>query len=496
MSILNDNIDFLNWNTIIRYLLIFAIILIGGAIFKDGMAILIALLILFYALSRNLYRTLEILLIWFFTYGYFLGQGYISVDFLSRYIVKPSFLLVVVFFIFQNKIPRNILKQRFIVIWLFFLLLTLISSVIQLQSPFVIISLSSFFLMYFLMQEKSLKYFHYSKFLNLFIAVAILQTAVSFLQVLELLPPPSVFFIDGYGEQLEWIAALDDVASGTFGPDGSHLTSWYASLISLLLILMWIVTKNKSYLLLLFITFLQFATVDSKTILAVTILMMLYLAFFLYIKKTAFQINMGRYLFFIFFIFVGIFGFYKAWNMYYEYSSAGEFRANLNDVYENEVTDSRNIILNDIGNWGKIKGFQYIFADFIENDPLQIIWGYGIQGFSNNVKMSYIESKDNSSMEFNNLTNSRSGLIKQFALSGVLGFILFVIAVIQWYNYCRQRAKGKSGLIKSSLLRIYLPFTLLASFLYSIEITSIPVIAFATIISIYENMAQLNIDKT
>lgn len=496
MSTLNDNIDFLNWKTIIRYLIIFAIVLIAGAILKDGVAILITLLILYYSFSRNLYRTLEILLIWFFIYGYFLGQGYITVDFLSKYIVKPSFLLVVVFIIFQNKIPTKILKQRFIVVWLFFLLLTLVSSVIQLQSPFVIISISSFFLMYFLMQGKSLKYVHYSKFLNLFIAVAILQTIVSFLQVSGILPPPSKLMSDGSGGQFEWIAGLDDAASGTFGPDASHLTSWYASLISLLLILTWAVTKKNIYLLLMIFTFLQFATVDSKTILAISILMLSYLVLFLIQKRTAFQINIGRYLFIAFFISTGIFGFSKAWSMYYKFTEQSEDRVDLNDVYENEVTDTRNIILNNISNWGKIKGFQYVFEDFIENDPTQLIWGYGIQGYSADGKMSYIESKDNSFMASNNLTNSRSGLIKQFAISGLLGFILLVIAVIQWYNYSKQRAKGKSGLIKSSLLRIYLPFTILASFLYSVDITSIPVIVFATIISIYENMAQLNTNKT
>jgi hypothetical protein len=360
------------------------------------------------------------------------------------------------------------------------------------QSPFVVITISSFFMIYLILQAKGMTPLQYQKLLNLFLAAAILQTVVSFLQVSEIIPPPSTMMDDGVGGQFEWIAGLDDVASGTFGSAAGHLTSWYTALISLLLLLVWSLTKKTSYLIFTALTFLQFATVDSKTIMGVTVLMLGYMLFFLYEEKKRFRLNIGRYLLFIVIIAVGALGFVKAWNAYYVYygEQTGGSRTDLNAVYENEAKGSADLILAGLGEWGKIKGFQYVTDDFIDNDPKQLIWGYGIQGFSYNGKAGFIQSKDTPAMQLNSLTKSSSGLITQFAESGLLGFILYFMTVLQWFNYNDKNVINNFDLIKISLLKIYLPFTLLAAFLYAIEITSIPVIAFAAIISIYARLSD------
>jgi hypothetical protein len=189
---------------------------------------------------------------------------------------------------------------------------------------------------------------------------------------------------------------------------------------------------------------------------------------------------------------VGAFVFTKAWNSYYEYygEKTGGSRSDLNTVYETEAKGTVDLVLSNISDWGKIRGYQYVFEDFIENKPIQLIWGYGIQGYEFNTKMEYIESKDTEIMQLNSLTKSRSGLIKQFATSGILGFILFMTAVFIWYKQNDRKTTNKIDLIKTSLLKIYLPFSVLAAFLYPIEIGSIPLVSFAAIVSIYVKLSD------
>jgi len=65
---------------------------------------------------------------------------------------------------------------------------------------------------------------------------------------------------------------------------------------------------------------------------------------------------------------IGVFGFFKAWNAYYEFTGkiTGGSRTNLNSVYHNEVDESFSLIINNIQDWGKIKGYQYVFEDFVK----------------------------------------------------------------------------------------------------------------------------------
>lgn len=484
--------DFLAFKTILRYITIITVSLIAGVIMKDGIAIIFALLILYFSITKNLYRAIELFLIWFFISNFFIGQGYITIELISKYIAKPSFLLFVIFLFFINKIPQRFSHARFVKVWIIFLILTFLSAITQGQSPFVIITISSFFILFLLIQAKGITQDQYFNILNLFIAVAIIQTAVSFLQVSELITAPSKIMVDESGGEFEWAAGLDDVASGTFGAAASHITSWYAALISMFMILMWSLTKNNNYLIILAITFLQFATVDSKIIMGVTILMLCFMLFYILKQKSKFRISPVRYIGIILFMAVGAFVFTKAWNSYYEYygEKTGGSRSDLNTVYETEAKGSVNLILSNISDWGKIRGYHYVFEDFIENEPIQLIWGYGIQGYEFNTKMGYIESKDTEIMRLNSLTKSRSGLIKQFATSGLVGFTFFIISIFLWYKQNNKKLINNYDLIKSSLLNIFLPFTLLAAFLYSIDTSSISLITFAAIISIYTKLSE------
>ncbi|WKK66463.1 hypothetical protein [Lutimonas zeaxanthinifaciens] len=485
-------IDFLSYIAIAKYLIVFTIILMAGTVLKDIVAILFVSFIILFGVTKNLYKALELFLIWFFIYNFYLGQSFLSIGIISKYIAKPPFLLFVIFIFFYTRIPLKVLKSHYLKTWIFFLFITLLSAILHSQSPFVVISLSSIFLLYLLLMSNSLSIHQYQNILNLFVAAAILQTMVSLLQISELIPPPSKMMDDGSGGQFEWLAGLDDAASGTFGPGASHMASWYGALISLFLLITWSITKNKSYLIFAAIAFLQFATTDSKTIMGVTILMFSYLFLYLYKKKNLFKLNIQRYFVFILIIGLGGMGFFKAWNTYYEYFGAktGGSRTNLSAVYENEARESQDLIITNISDWGKIRGFTYVTEDFIATDPKQLIWGYGIQGYKFNGKMGYIENKDTPLMQLNNLTKSRSGLIKQFAISGFLGFILLITSIIQWYRLNNKKNRNKFDLLKSSMLNIYVSFSLLAAFLYQIDITTIPIISFFAIIAIYTKLSD------
>ena len=486
------NIDFINFKTIAKYLAVFVIILLCGTLLKDVIAISFAIIILFYAITKKYYRSIELLLIWLFIGNFFIGQGYITNEFISKYFAKPQFLLFLIFILFWNEVPKSILKENYLKIWIFFILISFLSAIFQSQSPFVIITISAFFIFYLLLQANILCLYQYHNIMNLLISVAILQTIVSILQVSEIIAPPSKMMSDGNGGQFEWVAGLDDVASGTFGPGASFLASWYAALISLLLFITWILTHKTSYLIVMAITFLQFATTDSKTIMAITVIMLGYMMLYIFKKRTTFRTSPQRYIIFILLIALSGFGFFKAWNAYYEYygEKTGGSRIDISSVYEDEGKESMNLILENIGDWGKIRGYQYVIEDFIENDQIQLIWGYGMQGYSNSDKMQYIESKDTQLMQLNNLTNSRSGLITQFASSGFIGFILFALSIILWYKLNNQNEKNNYDIVKNSMLKIFLPFSFLAAFLYSIEIVSIPIIAFGIVISIYIKMSD------
>ncbi|MDN3641808.1 hypothetical protein QWY87_03795 [Lutimonas halocynthiae] len=485
-------IDFLSYKAIAKYLIVFTMILLAGTVLKDIVAILFVSFIIFFGVTKNLYKALEVFLIWFFIYNFYLGQGFLSIGIISKYIAKPPFLLFVIFIFFYNRIPLKVLKSQYLKTWIVFLFITLLSAILHSQSPFVVVSLSSFFFLYLLLRSSLLSIRQYQNILNLFVAAAILQTMVSFLQVSELISPPSKMMDDGGGGQYEWLAGLDDAASGTFGPGAGHIVSWYAALMSLFLLITWSITKNKSYLILTAIIFLQFAMIDSKTIMGVTILMLGYLFLFLYRKKNVFKLNIQRYFFFILIIALSGMVFFKAWNTYYEYYGAktGGSRTNLSAVYENEAKASKDLIIANIGDWGKIQGFTYITEDFIATDPTQLIWGYGIQGYTFNGKMGFIESKDTPLMQLNNLTRSRSGLIGQFAMSGLLGFILLITAIIQWFRLNNKKNRNKFDLLKSSMLNIYVSFSILAAFLYQIDITTIPIISFFAIIAIYTKLSD------
>jgi len=486
--------DFLDVKSVLRYLLVFAIVLAGGTVAGEAFALLVVAVFLFYVVSGRLFKSMEWWIIWLFCFGFYQGQLLIKTEAIAKYVAKPTFLLFLVFVVFFYKIPPQAKLSRYIISWIAFLALALLSLVYHGQSPFVLITASAFFILFIVLRGSTLTEKNCFQLFNLFTAAAILQTIVCILQIAQIIPPSSSQMDDGTGGTFEWVAGLDDVACGTFGPVSGHIVSWYVSLMAVFFMLVWTVNRKSKYLILAGISLLQFATIDSKTIMGVMAAMMIYLFYYLTKNRQAFKLparKLGS-----FGVTVGIMAFFlfMGWQYYYEYQNreGGAInRSNFDQVYEAEIKKSQELIVENIGDWGKIKGFSYVLADFIESDPFEVFWGYSLLGYSYNNKMAYIESKDTPIMQLNNFTKSRSTFIAQFAQSGLLGFFLFMMALYLWYKFnVNIRVLNPVDLIRISLVKIFLPFTMVAAFLYNITLTSITMVSFAAIVSLLKQYSD------
>jgi hypothetical protein len=486
--------DFLDVKSVLRYLLIFAIVLVGGVVAREAFALLVVAVFLFYVASRRLFKTMEWWIIWLFCFGFYQGQLLIKTAAIAKYVAKPTFLLFLVFVVFFYKIPPQAKLSRYIISWIAFLVLALLSLVYHGQSPFVLITTSAFFLLFIVLRGTTLTEKNCFQLLNLFTAAAILQTVVCILQVAQIIPPSSSMMDDGSGGQFEWVAGLDDVACGTFGPVSGHIVSWYVSLMAVFFMLVWTVNRQSKYLILAGISLLQFATIDSKTIMGVMAAMMIYLFYYLTKHRQVFRLPARKLGSFGMTVGVMAFLLFMGWQYYYEYQNkAGGAlnRSNFSEVYESEIKKSQELIVENIGDWGKIKGFSYVFNDFIESDPFEVFWGYSLLGYSFNNKMGYIESKDTPIMQLNNFTKSRSTFISQFAQSGVLGFTLFMLALYLWFKFnVNIQVMNPVDLVRISLVKIFLPFTMVAAFLYNITLSSITMVSFAAIISLLKQYSD------
>lgn len=487
-----NNFDFINRKTVFRYLLYIIICLILGKYLKDILSITLCLAILFYGLNRKLFEALEVFLIWFFIKGFFEGQGYLTIDFISKYFTKPSFLLLFLFITFFDSFGLYIKNAKFISFWILLVILVLLSSIYHQQSIFVVISLSSFYLIFCILQSNLLNKKNLYDLLNLFVSISILQSIISLLQVFQFISPSQTTMKNMEGKNFIWEASLDDVASGTFGAASSHLTSCFVILIIFLLLFTWLKQKNNKYLIYIFISLIQLTIVDSKTVTICFFIVTCILFIRLFKKLNHFNIIFSKYVLrIVLFITIGII-FISLWNSYYQYTStkSQESRNGILMVYKNEGKESIENVSNFFSSWGKISGFKYVIEDFIKSDKMCLIFGYGIQGYDN--KIYKILEKDTEIMQLNNLTNSNSGLISLLATNGILGFIFITLGFTAWYKYNITIITSGIELIKNSLLSYYALFVFLIAFLYPLDLSSIPIISFSCLISIMVRLSKIN----
>jgi hypothetical protein len=494
---MEKEIDFLNIKSLIKTLLVFGAILFAGSILKDIAALLVAIVIVYFLIKGNHYRTMEYWLIWYLCYNFYQGQLYFNISVVENYVANPPKLLFLIFIYNFNYIRTRLKDSVLNKGVLAFSVSLLLGSLINGQSIFAFIDDIPFFLIFFIFIGFKFDDIQSKGLLNLFIAIGILQSVVSFLQVGQIIPPPTTIMDDGGGGINTWVAGLDDVASGTFGASASHLTSWYAALVGFFLILVFAILKKIKYFIFAAICLIQFATVDSKTIMGITVVMFSYLML-IYLPrcKNEFKLDVPKLFISIFLVAIFGFGLKQGINAYYVYFSeqtGTSARANLDAVYEDEVSSSFDIVMEDPLNWGKIKGPVYVLEDFTKEGMLTFLFGYGPRGYDYNGKMMLIENMDAPKMQLDSFTKSRSGFIAGLARFGTIGAILLFYMIFKWYKINNSEViPNDFEPVKKGLLNIFLPFTLITSSLYSVSFSNIPVIMLSALVGILINYEQNN----
>ena len=481
-------IDFLDFKILLRYMIFITALLVGGWFLKDIVAILISVLILFFAVSKNVFKAIEFWFIWFFVFGFYISQSLIKSDVVFTYLAKPSFLLFVIFVSSYSQINISLKKIKFIKVWLLFIFISVLSLTYHSQKLFVLITISSYLFIYLILCNKKITALQYKKLLNLIIAVAVIQTIVSVLQVSNIISTVRVYQ-DGTGGTYDFLIEADDAAMGTFY--NSFVCSWFQTLIALFLFLVWVFVKKFKYIVFAFIILFQYTVVDSKTVLGITLLMFMYFFYYMNHNSKIFKLNLRKMSLIILLMSVIGFALYSGWNYYYETYYTNESSVGAIDAI-NTIQNSGTVVLTNIPYWGKFRGFQYVYEDFIKEDYLNLVLGYGLDGYTFNGKMGYIENMDVPFMQLDNITRSRSGFITYFAECGFIGFIFMFLSIFLWYKYnVKIKAYNEGDIVRKALIKIIFPFYAVLFFLYLFSITTVEFIAFIALIAILVNYSKL-----
>jgi hypothetical protein len=270
-----------------------------------------------------------------------------------------------------------------------------------------------FFLVYFLSGRSIFS----KELINFLIALGILQVIVSYLQVNQIIPPASKDMSIIEGQSFIWVAGLDDVASGTFGAAASNVTSWFCTILFLFLFALGNITKKKWLMFLGILIVLQHGSVDSKTISALSIISFFYL---LQKLKVYNVFNKKNVMYLVLVLFSGIILSLLLKTYYLKLYKEGVGEP------KKLITDTAYIVYENFWNWGKFAGFKNITVDHLNNNPYQILFGYGRENYNYSDNMSRIESMDTPIMQLNNITRSRSAFIDIYAKLGLFALLLIL----------------------------------------------------------------------
>lgn len=475
--------NFTNHKNEIKFIIIniflFSLLLMLGIAGKDIVPITITVLILLLLSTKHYFASFYIFIIWSSLYGFFVGQGFFDYEISYKYITKPYMILFVffLFFLFKEKI-RIKKYYKYVCIYACFAISSLLYND---QSIFTTITLISFFIAGPVAELCVVRDADKEKIIILIISIAIFQVIISYLQLKGIISPQIKLMDDGKGSQNLWNPGLDDAACGTFGAGLSHLTTLYNTIVAIFLIARYLVVKRNFYLQLAFVILLQHVLADSKTITILTIFTFIFLLFFATYKSYIIKFNLVRLLTIYFYIILGIIFIIFASDQYYKYQNYEKksTRPDLQTVIEREIAPSLEGVVKNWKDWGKIRGFSYIAQDFIHQDIGKFLVGYGPQGYTLNGKMGFIWSKDTHLMSKNNFLNSNSGLITVFATLGTLGFLSYIASIFNWYSYNNGSYCKKTNNLKSIFVPVSFFLFLITSFLYSVNVESIPLVLYS-----------------
>jgi len=421
----------ISFKQIALYLAIGGITLYLGFFLKNGIGILsfwIFLIFLFF--SKNKDNLLLFIIFWLFLYNYYVGQGWITNNLVLKYLIRGQLYVLITFlFLFSKSWIKNGLSKKLLKWAIILTIIILLSNLFHLNFQLSFINRIYFILLFILILNLPQKRYFETRLFNLIIALGILEVIVSFLQVNQVIAPPQRI-AESHTQIYLWVAALDDVASGTFGAMQSNVTSWFETVLFLVFFGLGVYKKKIAFIVLSFIFIMQYVTVDSKTALGVTALSFLYLLYRLKIFNFLNKKNIKYIILISIFLIIA-----KSFIAYY-YTSQNAIGT---EKTKNYVEGSVGLVFNYIPDWGKIAGFRNITKDYIKNYPSYFLIGYGIGNFTYNTNSGRIEDMDIPIMQLNNITRSRSSLISAYGNLGIPGLFMVLWLFVIFYKDIKKQ---------------------------------------------------------
>jgi hypothetical protein len=292
------------------------------------------------------------------------------------------------------------------------------------------------------------------------LAIGILQVILSVMQVTGTIPPPITYStlirsqsrIDA--AQIE--SGLDDAAVGTMGRTASNKTSWICTTLFLFLFNIGVFTKKNWISVLSLVFLLQYATIDSKTLFITTIIAIIMNIFLLNIFKFIFSKHL------VILVAVLIFSMLLRTFIVQYYSTVTPKGV---EWAVEEVNSSAYDVVNNISEWGKIRGFDVIYNHLLSNSLFTLFLGDNSSIFDMN---SPLRKTENIFMARNNFTNSYSAFISTFARGGLLELLM-----VAWFYYLlfhvlkKRKFHTSIGLSFAKTGPVILTSTLIIMFIYT-----------------------------
>ena len=427
------NIDkniYISLNKVFLYLILYGITLSLGYFLKSGIGIVAFFIFIFLLFSKDKDSLILFIIFWLYVYNFFIGQGWVSNELISKYLIKGELYVIIAFFVLVRKswFRSNFNKKLFN--WaIIFLLIILLSDVLHFNFNLNFINqiyfIFVFFLILYLPKKKSFE----NNLFNLIIAIGLLEVIVSFLQVSQMIAPP-IKIIESYTYSYLSEVSLLDAASGTFGAEVSNVTSWFETILFLTFFSFGVYKKNLIIVYFSFIFMLQYATIDSKTAIGVSALTFIFLLYQLKIFNVFKIKNLIYVIFIISFIFVSK----SLMTSYYENMS----RKGIHGPVA-MVSNSVDIVFTNWQDWGKIAGFKNITEDYMKKNPLFLLIGYGRENFNYFNNSGRIEDMDTPIMQLNNITRSRSSFISAYGTLGIPGLFMLIWLFVILFKSLRKQ---------------------------------------------------------
>lgn len=457
-----DN-EILSLPLIMKWAGILTIFFVFGIVLKSLYPFLFIMVLIWFFLTDRIDYALYALIFWIFFSNFYSGQGFYSEN-MAAIILKVAYLLFIGFFLYKGRYNKNILSYNlragFFIIFLFFVLVLLVSLFLNDFPILRILTTLYFIFIFFFLTEFRLRDEFYKNVFNIIPAIGLVQVPIAVMQFKGIIAPAQRALTDTI-----WTANLDDAASGTFGAAMSPDLSWFLSFMTLFFFSYGIIRRSWFITIGSFVFFIQYMVVDSKAALIATIFM--FCVFFLGLLNNQRRFNIKlRYLFSVILIFATFGGvFFFAWKSYYK-TLNDQTNIRSFETVGNMYMDSYEFITNSFFQWGKISGFYHVTQMQFEENPVKFFVGFGPGEFNyknSNSRGFRIRAKLPSAIRRNNGLNERSGMITIFAQIGILGLIL----TLSFYFFLNSFYKKMNPLtdIGKNMKVVIGPF-LIASLLY------------------------------